>query len=54
MGRLSKLDKRFKSYEHLKIEKNAKNYTSKMGALQQQQRNLWENSVYPGVTSKSI
>ena len=25
-----------------------------MGALQQQQRNLWENNVNPGITSKSI
>ena len=53
-GRLLKLDKRLKSYEHLKIKKNAKNQTSKMGALQQQQCNLWENKVNPGVTSKSI
>ena len=53
-GCLFKLDKGFKSYEHLKIEKNAKNQTTKMGALQQQQRNLQENSVNPEVTSKFI
>ena len=35
-GRLLKSDKRFKSYEHLKIERKTKNQTSKIGALQLQ------------------
>ena len=53
-GYLLKLDKRFKSFEHLKTEKNAKNRIRDMGALLQKQRNLWKNSVNPGVTSKFI
>ena len=35
-------------------KKMLKNRTSYMGALLQKQRNLWENSVNPGLTSKFI
>ena len=50
-----KLGERFKSYEHLKMEKNMlKIRTSYMGALLQKQGNLWENGVNRGVTPKFI
>ena len=53
-GGFSKLDRQFKSYVDLKIKKLLEIRTSYMGALLLQQRKLWEKSVYPGVTSKSI
>ena len=54
-GYLLKLDKWFKSCEHLKIEKKIlKIRTSSMGALLEKQPNLWENCVNPGVASKFI
>ena len=46
-GYLLKLDKQFKSYEHLKIEK-IKIRTSYMGALLQKQRNLWQKYCKSG------
>ena len=58
-GRLLKLDKWFKSYEHLKWQKDVK-YQKKLGKnekvsnLGRQLQNLLEKNVNPGVTARNL